>query len=405
MRRLLPRGVEERGIGRPRHDHASRGTAVAVDGDGCPGPARVVWPTTRPSDRTNPALGCARNSETAVRGRVRRTQTAHRPDPRAAMPHERPRARRGRPGCGQRSTSPRRVESLERRLSGWRTRPPSTRRDREPDQQRRGDHRCAGRAERCETPRRSSRVPILPPPSPALAATNEYSALSRRNTKSSPERGMRGNDGAHDRGGRGGLPIAESRRLVAMRTGVIGYPDAHAIGVAHCSLRIAAALEVDDETRRAVAQGALLHDVGKLQIDEYILSKSSPLTQRERLLMGTAGRRAHRRPGGRPACRRGRDRASRALGRRRVSTRLGRRADSARGASRRRRRRVPRDVREPPVPGSRQRERGAPRAAGVRGDPVRSRVRRSTRRRGRLVRLSSERRSLASIFVVDKLTS
>ncbi len=81
------------------------------------------------------------------------------------------------------------------------------------------------------------------------------------------------------------LPIAESRRLVAMRTGVIGYPDAHAIGVAQCSLRIATELEVDDDVKHAVAQGALLHDVGKLRIDEYILSKASPLTQRERLLI------------------------------------------------------------------------------------------------------------------------
>jgi HD-GYP domain-containing protein (c-di-GMP phosphodiesterase class II) len=81
------------------------------------------------------------------------------------------------------------------------------------------------------------------------------------------------------------LPIAESRHLVAMRTGVLGYPDAHAIGVAKCSLRIAAQLDVDDEVKHAVAQGALLHDVGKLRIDEYILSKASPLTQRERLLI------------------------------------------------------------------------------------------------------------------------
>jgi two-component system cell cycle response regulator len=80
-----------------------------------------------------------------------------------------------------------------------------------------------------------------------------------------------------------GLPIDESRRLVAMRTGVIGYPDAHAIGVAQCSLQIAAQLALADDVRRAVAHGALLHDVGKLHISEQILSKPGPLTPEEQL--------------------------------------------------------------------------------------------------------------------------
>ena len=79
------------------------------------------------------------------------------------------------------------------------------------------------------------------------------------------------------------LPIDESRRLVAMRTGVIGYPDAHAIGVALCSLRIAAQLEVGEQVKRAVVHGALLHDVGKLRISKRILGKPGPLTRRERL--------------------------------------------------------------------------------------------------------------------------
>ena len=71
--------------------------------------------------------------------------------------------------------------------------------------------------------------------------------------------------------------------MVATRTGVIGYPDAHAIGVAACSLRIAAQLEVGDHVKRAVVQGALLHDVGKLRISKRILAKPGPLTSRERL--------------------------------------------------------------------------------------------------------------------------
>jgi HD-GYP domain-containing protein (c-di-GMP phosphodiesterase class II) len=80
-----------------------------------------------------------------------------------------------------------------------------------------------------------------------------------------------------------GIPLDESRRLVALRTGVIGYPDAHAIDVAHCSLQIAAQLDVADDVRRTVAHGALLHDVGKLRIEPQILSKPGPLTPHEQL--------------------------------------------------------------------------------------------------------------------------
>ncbi|MGH3004071.1 MAG: HD-GYP domain-containing protein [Gaiellaceae bacterium] len=78
------------------------------------------------------------------------------------------------------------------------------------------------------------------------------------------------------------LPIEESRRLVATRTGTIGYPDEHAIAVAECSLQIADCLAVGGDTRRTIAQGALLHDVGKLHVDERILAKPGPLTPDER---------------------------------------------------------------------------------------------------------------------------
>ncbi len=79
------------------------------------------------------------------------------------------------------------------------------------------------------------------------------------------------------------LPIDESRRLVARRTGRLGYPDALAIGVAQCALQIAGQLGAGDELRRAVAHGALLHDVGKLRISRRILSKPGPLTLEEQL--------------------------------------------------------------------------------------------------------------------------
>ena len=77
------------------------------------------------------------------------------------------------------------------------------------------------------------------------------------------------------------LPIEESRHLVASRTGTIGYPDAHAIAVAECSLSIAQRLEVEPEVRRTIIEGALLHDVGKLRVDQRILSKPGPLTPDE----------------------------------------------------------------------------------------------------------------------------
>jgi putative nucleotidyltransferase with HDIG domain len=78
------------------------------------------------------------------------------------------------------------------------------------------------------------------------------------------------------------LPIEKSRRLVALRTGKIGYPDGHAIAVARYSLRIAERLALGDEEQRTIAEGALLHDVGKLRIEDAILSKPGPLTPAER---------------------------------------------------------------------------------------------------------------------------
>jgi HD-GYP domain-containing protein (c-di-GMP phosphodiesterase class II) len=78
------------------------------------------------------------------------------------------------------------------------------------------------------------------------------------------------------------LPIEESRHIVAKRTGTVGYPDDHAVAVAECSLRIAVKLELDPDARRTIAAGALLHDVGKLCVDDRLLSKPGPLTPDER---------------------------------------------------------------------------------------------------------------------------
>jgi putative two-component system response regulator len=78
------------------------------------------------------------------------------------------------------------------------------------------------------------------------------------------------------------LPVEATRRLVAAQVGTDSYPDEHAVGVAQCARRIAAQLRLGDATRRAVVEGALLHDVGKLLVDAAILAKPGPLTAHER---------------------------------------------------------------------------------------------------------------------------
>jgi putative nucleotidyltransferase with HDIG domain len=77
------------------------------------------------------------------------------------------------------------------------------------------------------------------------------------------------------------LPIAATRRVVASQTGK-EYPDEHAILVAACADRLARRLELTHVERQTVVAGALLHDVGKLLVDERILAKPGPLTTDER---------------------------------------------------------------------------------------------------------------------------
>jgi putative two-component system response regulator len=81
------------------------------------------------------------------------------------------------------------------------------------------------------------------------------------------------------------LPIEETRRVVAASTGQEDYPDRHAIAVAACADQLAHQLALGERTRRTVVEGALLHDVGKLLVDERILAKPGPLTNDERRLI------------------------------------------------------------------------------------------------------------------------
>lgn len=78
------------------------------------------------------------------------------------------------------------------------------------------------------------------------------------------------------------LPVEATRRVVAAATGKKDYPDRHAIAVAACADQLANRLALGDRLRRTVVEGALLHDVGKLLVDDRILEKPGPLTPDER---------------------------------------------------------------------------------------------------------------------------
>ena len=59
----------------------------------------------------------------------------------------------------------------------------------------------------------------------------------------------------------------------------------HCKRVAAFATRLAQALGLDDEAIRIVAEGALLHEIGKLAIPETILRKPAKLTPEEMLVM------------------------------------------------------------------------------------------------------------------------
>jgi len=56
----------------------------------------------------------------------------------------------------------------------------------------------------------------------------------------------------------------------------------HSQSVASLAVRLAVKLGFDDEHIRLIGQAALMHDVGKIAVPDYILSKPGPLTQEER---------------------------------------------------------------------------------------------------------------------------
>jgi HD-GYP domain-containing protein (c-di-GMP phosphodiesterase class II) len=77
-------------------------------------------------------------------------------------------------------------------------------------------------------------------------------------------------------------PLVERvRRLVRKRTGSLAYPDAHTIAVAQLAVSVASRVQTEPVALADVAEGALLHDVGKLAVDGRILDKPGPLTEDE----------------------------------------------------------------------------------------------------------------------------
>src|SRR5262249_17964322 len=59
------------------------------------------------------------------------------------------------------------------------------------------------------------------------------------------------------------------------------YTAGHTARVAQYSVRIAAALGLDDKTCRDIEHGALLHDIGKIGVPDAVLTKAGPLDDDE----------------------------------------------------------------------------------------------------------------------------
>jgi HD-GYP domain-containing protein (c-di-GMP phosphodiesterase class II) len=88
------------------------------------------------------------------------------------------------------------------------------------------------------------------------------------------------------------LELSSAYRGTALLLGdVIGeddeYTGDHTQGVVELSLRVGDELGVDEETRRAVEFGALLHDVGKIAIPNSIINKPGKLDDAEWAVMKT----------------------------------------------------------------------------------------------------------------------
>src|SRR5437868_1844605 len=91
------------------------------------------------------------------------------------------------------------------------------------------------------------------------------------------------------------LSREDSNTPVGRGAAIVGWGEAleerdpgtwtHCNRVAAFATVLAQALKLDDEEVRTIACGALLHEIGKLEIPESILRKPAVLTAEERLIM------------------------------------------------------------------------------------------------------------------------
>jgi hypothetical protein len=71
------------------------------------------------------------------------------------------------------------------------------------------------------------------------------------------------------------------------------YTHGHSERTARAAVQLGLRLNIDEDTLRAVARGAYLHDVGKIAIPDSILNKPGPLTAEERVVIETHPRLGH----------------------------------------------------------------------------------------------------------------
>lgn len=75
------------------------------------------------------------------------------------------------------------------------------------------------------------------------------------------------------------------RPLVAAVEAKDSYTHGHSVRAAEFATRLGVRMKLDPATLRAVAEGAYLHDIGKIAIPDSVLNKPGPLTKEERRLI------------------------------------------------------------------------------------------------------------------------
>ncbi|WP_345990471.1 HD domain-containing phosphohydrolase [Sulfurimonas sp. HSL1-2] len=89
------------------------------------------------------------------------------------------------------------------------------------------------------------------------------------------------------------LPFTEIREVAQMFADIVDakspFTFEHSFGVAALSNFLARGFGLDEHTRETVEIGALLHDLGKLRVDDDILNKKGRLNHGEKMLMNRHG--------------------------------------------------------------------------------------------------------------------